>query len=411
MMPASASARATAAGVAVSTVLPRSVYQVNMQSQFGGGEAYTRSFTLALAELGYRAVLFVDRNARFWESILPAGVDLVRVREPGDILRRLPQARCMMVTQTALDAALAQRVAARHLLCGFVHMPLYEREPAGLRHYHRLLAVSRHVLDSVRQRGLDNVYGEPLYGVADPRRGASRGPLVAQSEFDWDRRKFRDRVLGLAEPWWRMRQSPREFHRRPGLTLGIVSRLTPIKQFPLLFGLLVPVIARYPEINLEIFGNGGYASVRDLRASLAPIAGQVRFWGHQPDVASVYHQLDYVLSGLPEKEALGLNIIEAQHCGTPALAVRAPPFTETMIESETGFFFTDPRQDGGSSFAQLLQRLLAGAPRPDPRQARAHLERFSAAAFRERVARALGAVAHGLEPLAALSGGRPDGLR
>jgi glycosyltransferase involved in cell wall biosynthesis len=180
--------------------------------------------------------------------------------------------------------------------------------------------------------------------------------------------------------------------------LGIVSRLTPIKQFPSMFDILAPVIARFPQVSLEIFGSGGYASVRDLRASLAPILKQVRFWGYQPNVAAVYPQLDYVLSGLPEKEALGLNLIEAQYCGTPVLAVRAPPFTETVIEGQTGFFFTDPRQDGGAYFAQLLERLLAGAVRPDPRQATVHLDRFSVAVFRERVARALDAVAAAAAP-------------
>jgi glycosyltransferase involved in cell wall biosynthesis len=184
-----------------------------------------------------------------------------------------------------------------------------------------------------------------------------------------------------------------ELSKRPGLTLGIVSRLTPIKQFPLMFGILAPVMARFPQVNLEIFGSGGYASVRDLRAALAPMQQQVRFWGHQPDVAAVYPQLDFVLSGLPEKEALGLNLIEAQFCGTPVLAVRAPPFTETVIDGQSGWLFTDPREDGGASFAQLLERLQGGGARPDPRQAAAHLERFSFAAFRERVARALAAVA------------------
>lgn len=371
----------------------RDVYQVNLQHEFGGGEVYTRFFTLALIELGRRVVLFVSRKAGFWDSLLPAGVELVRVDGAAEILRALPQAKSLVVTQTALDADAAQWVAARHVLCGFVHMPLYERDPAGFRHYHLLLPVSRHVLDSIRGRGYSKVFAEPMYGVADPRRGVSGGAIVARSEYAWDSRKLRDRLLGLAEPWWRRNQSVIEFNKRPGLTLGIVSRLTPIKQFPLMFGMLAPVIARFPRVNLEIFGSGGYASVRDLRASLAPIGKQVRFWGHQPDVAAVYPQLDFVLSGLPEKEALGLNLIEAQHCGTPVLAVRAPPFTETVIDGQTGFFFSDPREDGGESFAQLLQLLLGGAARPDPRQAAAHLERFSFAAFRERVARALDAVA------------------
>jgi glycosyltransferase involved in cell wall biosynthesis len=379
-------------GSAVNVLSARSVYQVNLQTEFGGGEVYTRFFTMALIELGYRVVLFVSRKARFWESLLPSGAELVRVDGAAEILRALPQERSLVVTQTALDAAAAQWVAERHMLCGFVHMPLYERDPAGFKHYRHLFAVSQYVLDSVRARGYGNAYAEPMYGVADPARNAPNASLVRRSEYDWDRRKLRDRLLGLTEPVWRMNQAAVKFDKRPGLTLGIVSRLTPIKQFPLMFGILAPIIARFPRVNLEIFGSGGYASVRDLRASLAPIRAQVRFWGHQTDVAAVYPQLDYVLSGLPEKEALGLNLIEAQYCGTPVLAVRAPPFTETVIDGQSGFFFTDPRQDGGASFAQLLQRLQDGVARPDPRQAVAHLERFSFAAFRQRVARALDAV-------------------
>ena len=371
----------------------RSVYQVNLQNAFGGGEVYTRFFSMALMELGYRVVLIVSRKAAFWDALLPAGVELVRVEDSAEILPALPQEKSLVVTQTALDAAAAQWAAQRHVLCGFVHMPLYERDPAGFRHYHLLLAVSRHVLDSIKGRGYDKVYGEPMYGVADPRRGAADGDLVARSEYDWDRRKLRDRLLGISEPLWRMYRPTRRFEKRPGLTLGIVSRLTPIKQFPLMLGLLAPAIARFPQLSLEIFGSGGYASVRDLRASLAPIARQVRFWGHQPDVAAVYAQLDYVISGLPEKEALGLNLIEAQFCGTPVLAVRAPPFTETVIEGESGYFFADPREDGGASFAQLLARLQGGAARPDPRRVTGHLQRFSFAAFRARVERALSVAA------------------
>ncbi len=369
------------------------VYQINLQQQFGGGEVYTRFFTLALIELGYKVVLFVSREAGYWNALLPAGVDIVRVDGTAELLRLLPQERSLVVTQTALDADAAQWVAERHLLCGFVHMPLYERNPAGFKHYRCLLPVSQHVLDSVKARGYGNVHAEPMYGVADPARNAPNDAIVRRSEFDWDQRKLRDRLLGLTEPVWRMGQPAIEFSKRPGLTLGIVSRLTPIKQFPLMFDTLAPVIAKHPQVNLEIFGSGGYASVRDLRASLAPMRAQVRFWGHQANVAAVYPQLDYVLGGLPEKEALGLNLIEAQYCGTPVLAVRAPPFTETVVDGDSGYFFTDPREDKGASFAQMLQRLQGGAVRPDPRRAIAHLERFSLAAFRARVAHVLDALA------------------
>ena len=180
------------------------------------------------------------------------------------------------------------------------------------------------------------------------------------------------------------------FARAPGLTLGLVSLISPIKQFPALFAVLAPVLAQRPAVHLEIFGNGGYAQVRDLRRALAPLGPRARFWGYQANVGAVYPQLDYLMTGLPEKEALGLNAIEAQACGTPVLAPDAPPFTETVVEGASGFRYRDPRQDGGRHFAQILDAILAGRPRPDPRiAAREHLLQFTHAAL---VARARGMI-------------------
>jgi glycosyltransferase involved in cell wall biosynthesis len=272
-------------------------------------------------------------------------------------------------------------------------MPLYDREPRGLVHCARVFGVSRHVIDSALVKGLTTIHSEPLYGVADLTPRGAADVLEGRSPYDWDRRKLRDRTLALVE-----RLAPRAFathetYRRAKdvLTLGIVSRLTPIKQFPAMFRILAPIIAAAPRVRLEIFGAGGYGSVRDLRAALAPCRTQVRFWGYQPDVRAVYPRVDYVLSGLPEKEALGLNLIEAQACGTPVLAVDKPPFTETVVHGRTGYLFTDPRQDRGESFSRLLSRIVS-APRPDPRDDYGHLAQFSESAFRERVSHALAAL-------------------
>jgi len=363
------------------------IYQINLQNQFGGGEVYTRFFTLALIALGHKVILLISHEAKFWGELIPDEVQCVRVGNQAEILQCLPSAGSLIVTQTVLDVPVAKQVASTHVLCGFVHMPLYERNPPGLAYYHLLFPVSRHVQSSMRDR--NNIYTEPLYAVADPRRGQTQAIIRNRSEYNWDLRKMRDRVLGSVEPLWRTVAQAPIFTKRPGLTLGIVSRLTPIKQFPQMFKIISPIIARFPKVNLEIFGSGGYASVRDLRASLAPISSQARFWGHQPNAASVYPLLDFVLSGLPEKEALGPNVIEAQFSGTPVIAVKAPPFIETVLDGSTGYLYADPREDGGNSFAQLLERILTQGSRPDPREATEHLEKFSFNAFRLRVSAAL----------------------
>lgn len=370
-------------------------HQINLQRSFGGGEIYTRFFSEALIALGWEVELFVARGADYWCQLGMTGVRLREVAGEAQILDALPRSPGLIVTHTAASPAFAAALAQRHRLTGFVHMPLYERNPAGFARYERLFAVSRHVLDSARSRGLSNLHPEPMYAVADlaPRPGDAGAEIGTQSLYDWDQRKLRDRLLGVFAPVAAALTPRPTFKRRPGLTLGIVSRLTPIKQFPRLFSILAPVLARYAQVNLEIFGSGGYASVRDLKHALAPNRRQVRFWGHQADVARVYPQLDYVLSGLPEKEALGLNLIEAQVCGTPVLAVNAPPFTETVLNGASGYLFEDPRRDRGEDFGRLLDRLLAGAGRLDPRAAAAHLARFSRDSFRERVREALSTIA------------------
>ena len=332
---------------------------------------------------------------------------LVPVGAYAEIPARIPTERPLVVTHSPLLGEAGRTLRARGaFLVSFAHMPLYGRDPNAYREVDLIFAVSQHVIDSLESGGLRHFYPAPLYGVADFDRGpqSAQNAIVRRPPYDWDRRKFRDRLLAVLYPLCAACRSRTVFSRRPGLTLGIVSRLTPIKQFPLMFELLAPALGRFPDVNIEIFGSGGYASVRDLRRSLAPIRRQVRFWGEQSDVRSIYRQIDYLLTGLPEKEALGLNVIEAQACNTPVLAVNAPPFTETIAPGKSGFLFTDPRNDGGLDFAALLGKLIAGQGIDRLRMDTRHLAQFTFDAFKTRV----GAAMHHAEN--AMGTGRPGQL-
>jgi len=365
-------------------------YQVNLQTGWGGGEVYTSFFTRALLHLGIPTALFAHPDNPHWAARLPAECAVIPVKRCADIAGKLAGTSSWLLFHTpAGEAGAAPLRQAGHFLSAIAHLPLYGRDPAYLRAYHLVYAVSAHVIDSLHDAGIRQVHEEPLWGVADlaERGGTADTPLLAASPYDWDRHKGRDRLLSWVYPLYAaLRPKPR-YARAPGITLGLVSRLTPIKQFPLLFRQIAPVLARHPEFRLEIFGAGGYASVRDLRCALAPIRERVRFWGQQRDVGAAYRKLDYLLAGLPEKEALGLNILEAQACGTPVLAVNARPFTETVADGVTGLFYDDPRADAGASFDQLLHRLAANPFHIVPELAQHHLEQFSEAAFARRVAR------------------------
>ena len=359
--------------------------QINLQPQFGGGEVYTAFLCRALSRLSVPTRLLVDPRADFWDRLgLPADTERIAVADAGDLPQHLPAGPVWLLSHGPLPSGLRAALPGR-LRTAIAHMPVQGRDPAAFADHDRIYAVSGWVRDGLKAAGLP-AWDEPLYGVADLGARTGEGQVRRTSRYDWDRRKGRDRLLGWFEPLVEMLRSHPTFERRPGLTLGIVSRLTPIKQFPLLFSHLAPLLARHREVHLEIFGSGGYASVRDLDRALAALPpGQVRFWGQQGNVAAIYPQLDYLLSGLPEKEALGLNIIEAQACGTPVIAVDAPPFTETVLNGKTGFLYRDPREDTGADFGRLLDEMLAGRARPKPELADTHLARFSFEAFVERL--------------------------
>jgi len=364
------------------------VQQVNFQQGFGGGEVFTAILTDALRRLGIDTRIFVGLEAKAWSALPLASARLETLRGPGELpgfLRGEPP--CPVLFHTLAPAEVVGELRAQgHLLLAFAHMPLYGRDPRPLMSFDLVVAGSHHVIASLRAARIDRIYPQPLYGIAQlDRIGANSERVRARSRYDWDRHKVRDRLLGVLEPLWQPFVPHPEFARRPGLTLGVISRITPIKQFPLLFSHIAPILARHPGVQLEIFGSGGYASVRDLLRALGPMRDRARFWGHQKNVVAAYRNIDFLLTGLPEKEALGLNVIEAQACGTPVLAPDAPPFDETVMHGATGLRYRDPREDGGADFERTLKLLLQGGFRFDADRGKAHLAQFSEEAFRERV--------------------------
>lgn len=369
-------------------------YQINMQRGWGGGEVYTVFLTRTLLSLGIPCTLFVSQHNLHWQQRLPVEVEIVPLPDTVTLGEKLRQISGWLLFHSPLaPEAVSELRATERLVSCIAHMPLYGRDPGSIAAHDYVFGVSRHVLDSLQAAGIQQFHPEPLLGIADLQgRQASQQTLYRNLRYDWDKRKVRDRLLGYLSPLYE-RLRPRRIHtRRSGLTLGIVSRITPIKQFPKLFSLLAPVLARHPQVHLDIFGAGGYASVRDLDRALAPVRSRVRYWGHQDQIGKVYANIDYLMTGLPEKEALGLNIIEAQISGVPVLAPGKKPFTETIAEGVTGFFYTDPREDGGASFDALLSQLEQTPLVIDQEDAKAHLQKFTEAAFRERIEHMLDAV-------------------
>ena len=361
---------------------------VNLQPLLGGAEVYTMFFARAIRAAGCEVVLHVNPAARFWAHLGAEGIALHPIENDAQVLATLPDGS-WIVTQAPVSAAFVDAAIQKHWLTGFCHMPLAGRSAGQLARYHQVYAVSKYVAATIAQAGVVCGYAEALYGIAELERGqaAEARPVLARSPYSWDKRKWRDHALSLIEPVVKRAARPVVFTRKPdSVVLGILSNIGPIKQFEVLFRLIAAHIARHSGVTLEVFGSGGYRSVTDLKRALAPLGDRVRFWGPQARPGDVYPQLDFLMSGLPEKEALGLNLLEAQACGVRVLAVDAPPFTETVLDGVSGFLYPDPRNDGGAGFARVFERAL-DEPVADRRGMDAHMARFSRTAYEGRVAR------------------------
>lgn len=358
------------------------VVQFNTSPTLGGAEVYTAFFSRALEQRGWPTRVMVNPASSFWDDLDFGGVRRLPLRQGARALERDEIALIHAPLPRSTLAAMAG-----HWVIGLAHQAMYDAtRPAYYDRADVLLAVSEHVIASLHRHELDRVHPVPLYGVADLARGDAAGVLRQGRLFDADAGKPRDRVLAAFARARALFAAPPHFQRKAGLTLGVVSRLAPLKQFPALFARLVPVLLRHPRVNLEIFGAAvGYKPLAALQNTLAPLAPRVRYWGHQRDIASVYRGIDYLLTGLPEREALGLNALEACVAGTPVLAIDAPPFNETLRDGITGFLYSDPRLDAGADFERVLSGIESGALNPRAGAMSEHLAVFSPSRFADRV--------------------------
>jgi glycosyltransferase involved in cell wall biosynthesis len=148
----------------------------------------------------------------------------------------------------------------------------------------------------------------------------------------------------------------------PGSHLLVVSALVPYKRLDLAIA-----AARMSGARLRIAGDG---PDRERLMQLAD--GSVEFLGRLSDEAirDEYRRAAAVL--LPGEEDFGIVPVEAQACGRPVIAFARGGALETVIEGETGTFFTEATAE---SLAGAVVR-LAGMTL-DSGRIRRHAEGFS----------------------------------
>ena len=117
--------------------------------------------------------------------------------------------------------------------------------------------------------------------------------------------------------------------------VGIVGRLVPIKNIPLLLEAAALAREQNPEIRVVVVGDGELREELNARASALGLRNAVVFAGWRRDLASVYADLDAVVIS-SDNEGTPASLIEAMATGCPVVATRVGGVPDLIADGETG---------------------------------------------------------------------------
>lgn len=328
----------------------RTVLEVVVSTQPGGGPQHVLTLALGLRARGWRPIVAGPRDGALFEGFRAAGVEIVEARtdrlEPLTLLRLVTLIRHRgvdLVHSHGKGAGVHARLAARltgrpavHTLHG-IH---YERYPRPLRAAYlalerRLSAWTRIVVNVSRAQEREGL----ALGLFAPnqsrviRNGVDVARLGAHALDRWDARA----ALGLE-------QAPP--------VVGCAARFDAVKRLDVL--LRAAAVVR-PAPTLALLGRGPEEGrLRALAAELG-LGGRVRFAGEVAEAAHRFSAFD-VFAAPSRKEGLPLAVIEAMALGVPVVASDIPAHREALGEASLGLV---PGTVEG--FASGLERVLADA--------------------------------------------------
>jgi glycosyltransferase involved in cell wall biosynthesis len=199
----------------------------------------------------------------------------------------------------------------------------------------RLIAVSRSIVDKLRQEGRDAAPISLIHNGVDLERYDHQGPCCTlRDEYDL----------------------PAE-----GPIVGVVARLEPEKGHPTLLEAWRTIAAAVPDATLLVVGEGSQRAALEALAADLGVADRVVFTGRRDDVPAVTAALDVAV--LPSyREALGLTVLEAMALSRPVVASNVGGIPEMIEDGVTGLLV--PPRDAGALAAAIL-RLLRDHPLAD----------------------------------------------
>lgn len=132
---------------------------------------------------------------------------------------------------------------------------------------------------------------------------------------------------GGAEPFGKTKQG--------GVVLGSTGRLEWEKGFHELLSAFEKIAVQFPDVRLDLVGDGSLRSQLESRVRASGLASRVRFTGPLPHNAEIYRSMDlYVQPSL--FEGASITILEAMGVGLPVVATDSGGPAGLVRQGETG---------------------------------------------------------------------------
>ncbi|HVA80154.1 MAG TPA: glycosyltransferase, partial [Candidatus Binataceae bacterium] len=120
------------------------------------------------------------------------------------------------------------------------------------------------------------------------------------------------------------------------LVIGSAGRLIGLKGYSCLIRAMRPVMAKVPDLRLEIAGDGPERAPLERQAADLGLVDRIRFLGWKPDIRSAMRDWDLYVQPSFE-EGFGLALLEAMAAGLPAVATAVGGHTELVEQGSTGW--------------------------------------------------------------------------
>jgi len=120
-------------------------------------------------------------------------------------------------------------------------------------------------------------------------------------------------------------------------TILYLGRVKTYKRLPVLVSMLPAVCEQVPNVELIIAGTGDAVDQVRVKAERLGLHDRVRFLGPVSEDEKIrLFRGAWVMATPSMNEGWGLTVIEANACGTPAVAFRAPGLEESILHRKSG---------------------------------------------------------------------------